>query len=102
MSDFNTDMITRVDAYADAMVKRYEFYLETVFFPETGGRRKPLFTEALSEREEFLRLRQAAEKSVLVAQGKAQPDTDTQMFMDNRDGAQERYAALLGQYGGAQ
>ena len=99
--DFNSAMLERVDAYADAMERRFEFYLETVFFPTVNGKRQTLFTDSLSEQEEFIRLQDAARMAALVAQGQAEPTPETQMFTDNVDGAQERYAELGAKYQGA-
>lgn len=100
MSDVNTEMLERVDSYYEAMVLRYRFYLESVFFPKVDGKRQTLFTESLTEQEEYLRLQEAAQKAVMVAQGQMEPDNEVTMFMENRDGAHERYEQLKAKFGG--
>lgn len=78
-------MTRRVDLYYEWMVKRYQFWLDHVYFPDG----QPIFTEALDERMEFLKLREARSKAEAGVQ-----DPEAAFWNENKDGAQERYAQL--------
>ena len=98
MSDLNKTTIEKVDAMYNMMVARYRMYLETTFWPIVRNERMPLFSEELDDREVFLRLQEAQRKAQLVSTGQLEPDMDTILWEENRDGAQETYAALAERY----
>lgn len=83
----------RVAMYADELKKRYAGYLN-VLFPEMKGQRQPLFTEQISEREQFLKLREVARRSTLVREGQLPPDEETARFDANEGGAKQRLLEL--------
>ena len=87
----------RVELYSSELKTRYHRYL-TLFFPEMKGRRQPLFTEQISEREQFLKLREVARRSALVREGQLPPDLETVRFDRNEDGAQQRLFELARQF----
>lgn len=98
--DLNALMLERVDAHFGALKTRFIMYLETVYFPVSNGKRQALFTEELSDREEFLRLQEAQRKALLSQSGEIEPDIDAVLWQENRDGAQERYAELAQKFQG--
>ncbi len=99
MVNQNDTMLRRVVAYGDALDRRFLLYLN-VFFPEVRGKRQPLMTEGLDDRNQFLLLREVARHAQLVAEGQAEPTFQTEAFAENRDGAQERLAELAIKFGG--
>ena len=86
-----------VELYSSELKTRYRRWLG-VFFPEMKGRRQPLFTEQISEREQFLKLREVARRSALVREGQLPPDLETVRFDRNEDGAQQRLFELARQF----
>lgn len=96
--DQNTYMIELVDQTYNEMISRYHAYLDTIFFPIVKDKRLPLFSEELDDRETFLRLQEAQRKSLLVQSGQLEPDMDTILWEENRDGARETYMALAERY----
>ena len=97
MSD-NPTILRRVGAYEEALSERYLLYLNEIFFPEDKGKRQPLFTEQLNERQQFLMLRETARHVALIEKGEAEPTFQTKAFMANKDGAQERLTELARQF----
>ena len=97
MSD-NPTILRRVGAYETALKERYLLYLSEVFFPLDKGKRQPLFTEQLNDRQQFLMLRETARHAALVEQGQMEPTFQTEAYAANRDGAQERLAELARQF----
>ncbi len=87
----------RVEMYFNELVQRYHRYLG-VFFPEVKGQRQPLFTEQISEREQFLKLREVARRSAMAREGQILPDEETVRFDRNEDGAQQRLFELARQF----
>lgn len=93
MSD-NPTILRRVAAYETMIKGRYLLYLSEFFFPLDKGKRQPLFTEQLNERQQFLMLRETARHAALVEQSQMEATFQTEAFTANRDGAQERLAEL--------
>lgn len=87
----------RVMMYHNELKKRYVGYLN-VLFPEMKGQRQPLFTEQISEREQFLKLREVSRRSALVREGQLPPDEETIRFDANEAGAQQRLFELARQF----
>ncbi len=98
MASDDTLLNDRVDLYFNELVQRYHRYLG-VFFPEVKGERQPLFTEQISEREQFLKLREVSRRSAMVREGQLPPDLETVRFDRNEDGAQQRLFELARQFG---
>ncbi len=97
MASEDTLLNDRVELYFNELKARYQRYLG-VFFPEVKGQRQPLFTEQISEREQFLKLREVARRSAMVREGQLEPDLETVRFDRNEDGAQERLFELARQF----
>lgn len=95
MSDFSSEMATRVDTYFEQMVERYRFYLDTLFYPVQQGRRTPLFESELTDREQFVRLQEAQRQALA-----GEKSIDAVMWMSNEDGAQERFRELAEKFAG--
>ena len=87
----------RVTMYFNELNKRYAGYLN-VLFPEEKGQRQPLFTEQISDREQFLKLREVSRRSALVREGQLPPDEETVRFDANEGGAQQRLLQLARQF----
>ena len=79
-----------------------ESYLRALgmFFPEVGGKRTPVFHQPVSDREEYLLLREAARTVSLADAGETEHTTQSLAFKENADGAQERLLELDAQFKG--
>lgn len=88
----------RVALYVEVLNDRYQSYLE-MFFPQVAGQRQPLFTERISDREQFLKLREASRRSEMVRNGEIEADLETVRFDRNEDGAQQRLIELTAKFG---
>ncbi len=97
MGSEDTLLNDRVELYFNELVQRFQRYL-TLFFPEVKGQRQPLFTEQISEREQFLKLREVSRRSAMVREGQLPPDEETIRFDRNEDGAQQRLFELARQF----
>jgi len=96
--DQNSYMIELVDQTYNEMIARYYTYLDTLFYPIVKDRRMPLFSEELDDREVFLRLQEAQRKALLVRSGQMEPDMDSILWEEDRDGARAKYNALAERY----
>ena len=97
----NDTMLRRVIAYGIELDRRYLLYLD-VMFPEVKGKRQPLMTEGLDDRNQFLLLRETERHAQLVESGQAEPTFQTEAFAENRDNAQQRLAELRIKFGAQQ
>ena len=93
-------VLERVTLYEEALVDRFKFYLENVFFPLINGKNQPVFQKTLDERQQFLLLREVARRAEAVKRGEMESDPETIAFERNLDGAQDRLIQLGQQFSG--
>lgn len=92
-------LIARIRAYDNYLKDRYFLYLSEMFFPEVDGQRQPIFTQALDERTEWMKLSETKKNASMALQGQVEPDFETAAWIQNRDGAHERLVELTAKFG---
>lgn len=88
----------RVDMYVDAIRERFIMHLN-LFFPKVRGSRMPILTKTMTERLEFLYLRETARLARKVEAGEEAPTLETSRFIRNADGAADRLIELGRKFG---
>lgn len=88
----------RVQRYFDELVRRYTNWAEMMFPEIEPGLRVPAFHNRLPEEIVHFRLEEIAKRAVMVETGQIDPDEETERFINNVDGAQQKLLELRAKY----
>lgn len=94
-------MIALQQAFYEELLERFKFFIDMFFPVNARGQRLPILMEQVTDpRFEWMMLEEIARRSLAAKQGLIEPDSQTQQFDQNVDGAQQRLLELRRQFQG--